>query len=48
MSEIDEKLIENKYKEMMSDLNEKKFNMIGSADTKYYCSNIKPLYIVKL
>ena len=47
-SDIDEKLIENKYKETMSDIEERNFNIIGSADTKYYCTNIKPLYIVKL
>jgi len=47
-SEIDEKLIESKYKETLNDINEKNFNIIGSADIKYYCSNIKPLYIVKL
>ena len=47
-SDIDEKLIENKYKETMSDMEQRNFGIIGSADTKYYCSNIKPLYIVKL
>ena len=47
-SDVDEKLIESKYKETMNDLSEKNFNIIGSADIKYYCTNIKPLYIVKL
>jgi hypothetical protein len=32
----------------MSDIEEKNFNMIGSSDLKYYCSNIKPLFIIKL
>ena len=32
----------------MSDLEDKQFNIVGAADTRYYCSSIKPLYIVKL
>lgn len=33
---------------MNVDIEEKKFNLLGTDDTKYYCTNIKALYIVKL
>jgi hypothetical protein len=32
----------------MNDFTEKPFNVVKSIDMKYYCTSVKPLYVVKL
>jgi hypothetical protein len=47
-SPINKKEIENKYKETINNFSEKEYNIIQTLDQQYYCTSIKPLYVVKL
>jgi hypothetical protein len=47
-SNIKEKLIQDKYKEHDCSFEEKSINLIHNIDLKYYCTDIKHLYFVKL
>ncbi len=47
-SQVNEKSIIKKYKEVINDFSEKQYDIIKKIDQQYYCSSVKPLYIVKL
>lgn len=47
-SSVSDSSIEKKYKEEVSDFTDKKPNVISRIDMKYFCTALKPLYVVKL
>ncbi len=47
-SELSDNSILKKLKEVTNRLNEKQYDLIKRVDQQYYCSSVKPLYLVKL